>query len=114
MRANSEERKPPPMTIPAQDADTLVALLADGCRGAGLEVQILAPTRVRVGSSATGVRLSDIVRCMPDQRERLFWWWSWNEPICPAEQIAAAVTIIRCGVSRRGAAAQSAGNGSGA
>lgn len=98
------------MTIPAQDADTLVALLADGCRGAGLEVHVLAPTRVRISSATTGVRLSEIVRCMPDRRERLFWWWSWNEPICPAEQIAAAVTIIRGGVS----AAQSAGNGSGA
>jgi hypothetical protein len=31
---------------------------------------------------------------MPDHQELLCWWWSWDEPICPAAQITDAVKII--------------------
>jgi hypothetical protein len=31
---------------------------------------------------------------MPDGDEELAWWWSWDEPMCPATHIADAVRII--------------------
>jgi hypothetical protein len=82
------------MTTPIHDVDDLVAQLTDGCHAAGLEAVILAPTRVRVSSTGTDARLTEIIRCMPDDQELLCWWWYWNEPICPAAQIADAVKII--------------------
>ena len=82
------------MTTPIQDVDDLVAQLTDGCRTAGLEAVALAPTRVRVSSPGTDAGLTEIIRCMPDHQESLYWWWSWNEPICPAAQITDAVKVI--------------------
>lgn len=82
------------MTTPIQDVDDLVAQLTDGCQAAGLEAVALAPTRVRVSSPGTDARLTEIIRCMPDHQESLYWWWSWNEPICPATQITDAVKVI--------------------
>jgi hypothetical protein len=82
------------MTTPMQDVDDLVAQLTDGCQAAGLEAVVLAPTRVRVSSPRTDARLTEIIRCMPDHQEALYWWWSWNEPICPAAQITDAVKVI--------------------
>ena len=82
------------MTTPIQDVDDLVAQLTDGCQEAGLEAVVLAPTRVRVSSPGTYARLTEIIRCMPDHQESLYWWWSWNEPIGPAAQITDAVKVI--------------------
>jgi hypothetical protein len=82
------------MTTPIQDVDDLVAQLTEACRTGGLEAVVLGPTRVRVSSPGTGARLTEIIRCMPDHQELLCWWWSWDEPICPAAQITDAVKII--------------------
>jgi hypothetical protein len=82
------------MTTPIQDVETLVAHLAEGCREAGLDADVVAPTRVRVSFPGASSRLAETIRCMPDRRERLCWWWSWNEPICPATDLADAVRVI--------------------
>jgi hypothetical protein len=87
------------MTTPINDVDTLVSELVENCRSAGLNAEVVAPTRVRVSSPGADRRLEEIIRCMPDGEERLTWWWSWNEPICPATQIADAVRRIAYVVS---------------
>jgi hypothetical protein len=82
------------MTTPVDDVETLVVQLAENCRDAGLHADVVAPTRVRVSFPGAPSRLAETIRCMPDRRERLCWWWSWNEPIGPATDIAGAVRVI--------------------
>ncbi len=76
------------------DVHVLARRLVDECARAGLNAALVAPTRVRVSLPGAHDRLSETVRCMPDGQERLTWWWSWGEPICPADQIAGVVKII--------------------
>lgn len=76
------------------DVHTLTRRLAEECGKAGLEATVVAATRVRVSRPGGHTQLSETVRCMPDSEERLMWWWSWGEPICPADWIADAVKVI--------------------
>jgi hypothetical protein len=78
------------------DVHLLAEKLADDCTKAGLEAEVLAPTRVRVGAPGGHARLTDTVRCMPVPHgdESLMWWWSWGEPISPAAHIPDAVRVI--------------------
>ena len=76
------------------DVHILTERLAEECGKAGLDARVIAPTRVRVSRPGAHSRLSETVRCMPDPDERLTWWWSWGEPICPAAQIPDAVRVI--------------------
>ncbi|WP_329236204.1 hypothetical protein OG417_31385 [Actinoallomurus sp. NBC_01490] len=78
------------------DVHLLAEKLADDCTKAGLEAEVLAPTRVRVGAPGGHARLIDTVRCMPVPHgdEGLMWWWSWGEPIGPAAHIPDAVRVI--------------------
>jgi hypothetical protein len=78
------------------DVHLLAERLADDCLKAGLEAEVLAPTRVRVGAPGGNARLTETVRCMPLPHgdESLMWWWSWGEPISPASHIPDAVRII--------------------
>jgi hypothetical protein len=82
------------MTSPIPEVDSLVSELAAKCREAGLEASVIAPTRLHVSRPGADSRLAEIIRCMPDGSERLTWWWSWNEPICPATDMTEAVRII--------------------
>lgn len=83
------------MTSPMDDdVHTLTSRLTDACRRAGLNAEPVAPTRVRVSYPGAHARLSETVRCMPDRQERLTWWWSWGDPICPATEIDNAVRVI--------------------
>jgi hypothetical protein len=77
-----------------EDVRALSERLADDCRKAGLNAEVLGPAQVRVSAPGAHRRLTETVRCMPDGDERLVWVWSWDEPICPATDIAGAVTII--------------------
>ncbi|MFB9838657.1 hypothetical protein [Actinoallomurus acaciae] len=78
------------------DVHLLAEKLADDCAKAGLEAEVLAPTRVRVGAPGGHASRTDTVRCMPVPHgdESLMWWWSWGEPISPATQIPDAVRVI--------------------
>ncbi|MCO6007545.1 hypothetical protein NE236_21430 [Actinoallomurus purpureus] len=76
-----------------EDVHTLATRLAEECGKAGLNATVLSPTRVHV-SSGVHSRLAETVRCRPDDDERLMWWWSWGEPICPAVSIDLAVRFI--------------------
>src|SRR5258705_203077 len=76
------------------DVDTLAQRLAEECGRAGLNAEVVAPTRVRVSLPGAHARLTETVTCKPDRRERLTWWWSWGEPICLATQIPDALKVI--------------------
>ena len=77
-----------------EDVHALTQQLAEECKRAGLDAVVVAPTRVMVSLPGANARLSETVRCMPDRLERLTWWWSWDEPICLADQISDAVKVI--------------------
>jgi hypothetical protein len=78
------------------DVHLLAEKLADDCTKAGLEAEVLAPTRVRVGAPGGHSLLTETVCCMPLPHgdESLMWWWSWGEPISPAAHIPDAVRVI--------------------
>jgi hypothetical protein len=80
----------------SQDVYALSKQLAEDCEKTGLKAEVLAPTRVRISDPAGHARLTEVVRCMPLPYgdERLMWWWSWDEPICPAADIPGAVKAI--------------------
>ena len=69
-----------------QDVHELTRRLADACRRAGLNADVISPTRVRVSRPGTHDRLAETVRCMPDGEERLTWWWSWGDPDPPGRR----------------------------
>ncbi|MCO5970858.1 hypothetical protein [Actinoallomurus soli] len=75
------------------DVYTLVTRLAEECGKAGLVATVISPTRVHVNAGVHS-RLAETIRCHPDADERLMWWWSWGEPICPAASIDLAVRRI--------------------
>jgi hypothetical protein len=79
--------------IASEDVRVLTRQLAAECTKAGLSAQVTADTQVWVWSPGVG-RLTEVIRCMPDEGEQLAWWWSWDEVICPATQIPEAVTAI--------------------
>jgi hypothetical protein len=78
------------------DVHLLAEKLANDCAKAGLDAEVLAPTRVRVAAPGGHARLTETVRCMPVPHgdESLMWWWSWGEPISPAAHIPDAVRVI--------------------
>jgi hypothetical protein len=76
------------------DPYDLTQQLTEACERAGLVAKIVAPTRVRVNAPGANERLTEIVKCMPDREERLMWWWSWDEPICPVTDLDQAVRKI--------------------
>jgi hypothetical protein len=76
-----------------EDAHELCRTLAKACGEAGLIADQLGPTRVRVGVTGAGM-LAEVIRCMPGEGDVLYWHWSWDEPICPAANIAQATKAI--------------------
>jgi hypothetical protein len=65
--------------------DTLCRRLAEACGAAGLTAEQLDARRVRVGVTGAGM-LAEVIRCMPGSDEALYWYWSWDEPICPGRR----------------------------
>jgi hypothetical protein len=80
--------------IAGDDVRVLTRRLAEECIKAGLDAFVFADTRVEVSSPGAYKRLTELIRCMPDEDERLAFWWSWDEVICPATEIPEAVTAI--------------------
>lgn len=76
------------------DPAELIKRVVNACQDAGLEAVVLAPTRVRVNVLAGTSRTAEIITLKPDADEVACWWWSWNEPICPAADIDHAVAAI--------------------
>jgi hypothetical protein len=89
------------------DVYALTEQLAEKCQDAGLHAKVVAPTHVHVSAPGAHARLAETVRCMPDPQQRLMWWWSWEEPIGPADQIAEAVKLIAHVVAPPAAGARS-------
>lgn len=76
-----------------EDTRELCKRLAKACGEAGLIADQLGLTRVRVGAIGAGM-LAEVIRCMPGNDNALYWHWSWDEPICPAANIAQATKVI--------------------
>jgi hypothetical protein len=74
---------------------TLEERLAEGCRRAGLNAEVVDRAGgVKVSFPGAHSRLTETVTCVPDRRAKLTWAWSWGDPICPATDIADAVKAI--------------------
>ncbi|MEV0404546.1 hypothetical protein [Actinoallomurus sp. NPDC050550] len=88
------------MTINSlEDVHELAGKLVTACQAVGLDAQQQGPTRVYVHAPGTSNHLSEIVTAKPDENERLCWWWSWDKPICGADEIEKAVEMIKKVVS---------------
>ena len=83
-----------------ESADELIKQLNDACRHQGLTTVVVEPsTRLKVFAPGGNARLDEVVSLRPDGNEVLTWYWSWNEPICPATEIDHAVSRIQNVVS---------------
>jgi hypothetical protein len=97
------------MTTPAtphtvESADKLVKMLADACKRQGLATHIIEPsTKIKVFAPDGNPHLDEVVTLRPAEDEVLTWFWSWDSPICPAEQIGLAARHIERVVRTRGA-----------
>ena len=76
-----------------EEVHILCRRLVKACGEKGLVAEQLSSTRVHAGVTNAGM-LAEVIRCMPDKGEVLHWWWSWGEPICPAEDIEKAAKMI--------------------
>lgn len=82
-------------TTPEEDADAIISRLVDALVAAGLLTEILeASVRVRVQAGPQGGKLAEVINLKPDADDVLCFWWSWDEPICRASDIARAVAAI--------------------
>ena len=86
-------------TNATEDVHELADRLVKACQAAGLEAEQQSPTRVYVHAPNTSNHLAEIVTAKLDSTERLFWWWSWDKPICEATEIDEAVQLIKKVVS---------------
>lgn len=84
------------MTTNATDsADAIISRLDKACRGMGLETKILEPsTKIRINVPHGDARMAEVVTLKPDTQDVLCFWWSWDEAICPADDIDYAVKMI--------------------
>jgi len=79
-----------------ESADQLIERLAKACEGAGLRTTVIEPsTRIKIYGPDDNEHFDEMITLRPDAGEVLTWYWSWNAPICPAQDIATAVTMIR-------------------
>jgi hypothetical protein len=79
-----------------ESADQFIARLADGCESAGLRVTVFEPsTRIKIHGPDDNEHLDEMITLRPSAGEVLTWYWSWNAPICPAQDITTAVAMIR-------------------
>lgn len=78
-----------------EDVHVIAERLVGACREAGLSAEIISPTRIRAWVPKANSHLAEIIKIRPDENEVLSFYWSWDEPICPAAQIDTAVTRIK-------------------
>jgi hypothetical protein len=78
-----------------ESADQLIARLAMMCGRAGLVTSIIEPsTKIRISTPNGNEHMAETITLKPDADNVLSWWWSWNMPICPANDIDFAVTAL--------------------
>ena len=83
------------MPTAREGADQLIARLATMCGRAGLIADIVEPsTKVRVSTPNGNEHLAETISLRPDADNELMWWWSWERPICLANEIDYAVTAL--------------------
>ncbi|GAB2860092.1 hypothetical protein GCM10027176_72870 [Actinoallomurus bryophytorum] len=69
--------------------------MAATCEKAGLAFDVLEPAgKIKINASDGNERMAETVTLRPDADGVLMWWWSWERPICPAEQIDRAIELI--------------------
>jgi hypothetical protein len=78
-----------------ESADQLIARLAMMCQRAGLVTGIIEPsTRIRITTPNGNEHMAETITLKPNTENVLMWWWSWDMPICPADDIDFAVTAL--------------------
>jgi hypothetical protein len=87
------------MAGPATDdelgADEYVRRLKRACERFGYLATILEPsTRLDVSLGDGRAFTHETVTLKPDGNNRLTWWWSWDKPMVPAEEITEAARRI--------------------
>ncbi|MCO6004442.1 hypothetical protein NE236_05550 [Actinoallomurus purpureus] len=83
-------------TMAKEEVHRLMYRLADACRQRGLDALQLAPTRVRVSPpDAAHPEMTEIITLKADEEGRLFFHWSWDEKICPADELEWAAHVIK-------------------
>jgi hypothetical protein len=70
--------------------------LIEACQRLGLTAALYRnPPRLRVSAPGSPGDLAELVRCAPDEATRLYFWWSWGEPIGPADKPEQAARALR-------------------
>lgn len=79
-----------------ESADTFIERLAKGCEEAGLKATVFEPsTKIKIHTPNGNAYFDEMITLRPDAGEVLSWYWSWGEPICPADDLATAIAMIR-------------------
>jgi hypothetical protein len=83
-----------PEATHAEAADRFDAL-ATACADAGLTVEIVErPSKITVTASEAHPHMAEAITLRPNARGLLTWYWSWDAPIGPAENVAELVRLI--------------------
>lgn len=78
----------------AEAADRFDAL-ATACANAGLTVEIVErPSTITVTAAEAHPHMAETITLRPNPRGLLTWYWSWDAPIGPAEDVAELVRLI--------------------
>jgi hypothetical protein len=84
------------MVTTDENADRFIERLAEACESAGMMTTVIEPsTRIRIHAPHDNEYFDEVITLRPDVGELLTWYWSWGTPICPAHDIATAITMIR-------------------
>jgi hypothetical protein len=90
-----EHKMPKSPTALLMEAADHVTSLVKACEQADLETDILErSTKVRISSPLAHERMAEIITLRPDESEVLTWYWSWEDPICPAQDTEALVQAL--------------------
>jgi hypothetical protein len=68
--------------------------LVAACGGLGLVSQRKGLGAVYAAMPGGGM-LSEVVKCQPDDKDALQWFWSWDVPFCPASDVEKAAAMIK-------------------
>ncbi len=77
-----------------QEIHELCKRLVDACGRLGLVSQRKGIGAVYASMPGSGI-LSEVVTCRPDTTGALRWFWSWDVPFCPAEDVDHAAALLK-------------------
>lgn len=78
-----------------ESADQFVGRLSSACKRAGLLVEVIEPsTRLKISTPNGSDFMAETITLKADADGALMWWWSWDTPLCHADDIGFAVKAI--------------------